>query len=92
MSDTYTTTEARVYGMTEARANFGTLVRRTAHSRERIAITDHGHVAAILINPQDLEDLEDALAIAEYRQRVADGTAEFIPHEEVKRRLGLSDS
>ncbi|RBM21383.1 type II toxin-antitoxin system Phd/YefM family antitoxin [Streptomyces sp. PT12] len=78
-----------IYGMTEARAKFGTLVRRAAHSHERITITDHGHPAAVLINAQDLADLEDALAVAEYRQRVADGTAVFIPHEEVRRRLGL---
>lgn len=77
------------YAMTEARACLGTLVRRTAHSRERITITDHGHPAAVLINPQELEDLEDALAVAEYRARVAEGTTEFVPHEEVRRLLGL---
>ncbi|MEV7683881.1 type II toxin-antitoxin system Phd/YefM family antitoxin [Streptomyces sp. NPDC056909] len=78
------------YAMTDARANFGTLVRRTAHSRERIAITDHGHVAAILINPQDLADLEDSLALAEYRLRQERGTVEpGIPHDEVGRMLGL---
>ncbi|MFB4194860.1 type II toxin-antitoxin system Phd/YefM family antitoxin [Streptomyces carpaticus] len=81
MSDTY--------AMTEARAKFGTLVRRAAHSHERIVITDHGHAAAILINPQDLEDLEDALAVAEYRREVAEGTLQLIPHEEARRRLGL---
>lgn len=81
MSDTYP--------MTEARARFGTLIRRTSHSRERITITDHGHAAAVLINPQELEDLEDALAVAEYRAEVADGTARFIPHEEVRAQLGL---
>ncbi|MYZ34382.1 MULTISPECIES: type II toxin-antitoxin system Phd/YefM family antitoxin [unclassified Streptomyces] len=78
------------YAMTDARANFGTLVRRTAHSHERIAITDHGHVAAILINPQDLADLEDALAVAEYQLRKERGTLEpGIPHDEVGRMLGL---
>ncbi|MEW1723123.1 type II toxin-antitoxin system Phd/YefM family antitoxin [Streptomyces sp. NPDC093109] len=79
-----------VYAMTEARANFGTLVRRTAHSRERIAITDHGHVAAILINPQDLADLEDSLALAQYQLEKERGTlAPGIPHAEVGRMLGL---
>ncbi|MFI6699614.1 type II toxin-antitoxin system Phd/YefM family antitoxin [Streptomyces sp. NPDC050509] len=77
------------YAMTEARANFGTLVRRAAHSRERIAITDHGHVAAILINPQELEDLEDALAVAQYMAEKANGTLSTVTHEEAKRRLGL---
>ncbi|KIF71956.1 prevent-host-death family protein [Streptomyces sp. AcH 505] len=78
------------FTMTDARAKLGTLVRRVAHSHERIAITDHGHVAAVLINAHDLEDLEDARALAEYRNRVEDGTAEFVSHEEVKRMLGLT--
>ncbi|MFD7286156.1 type II toxin-antitoxin system Phd/YefM family antitoxin [Streptomyces sp. NPDC059863] len=62
------------YDMAEAHANFGTLVRRTAHSRERIAITDHGHVVAVLVNPQELADLEDALALAEFQLEKARGT------------------
>lgn len=79
------------FPMTEARAQFGTLVRRAAHSHDRIAITDHGHTAAILINPQDLVDLEDELAIMRYRAKVAAGTDEYVSHEEVGRHLGLVD-
>ncbi|WDV52282.1 type II toxin-antitoxin system Phd/YefM family antitoxin [Streptomyces coeruleorubidus] len=73
-----------------ARSQLGDLVRRAAHSRETIAITDHGHVAALLVSPQVIEDLEDALAVADYQRRKAEGTlAEGIPHEEVGRMLGL---
>ena len=78
--------------MTEARACFGTLVRRTAHSRERITITDHGQAAAVLINPTELAELEDALAVAEYRLEKAAGTLDTVPHEEVRKRLGLGRS
>ncbi|MER7787527.1 type II toxin-antitoxin system Phd/YefM family antitoxin [Streptomyces sp. NPDC097640] len=78
-----------VLPMTEARARFGSLVRRASHSRERITITDHGQPAAVLINPQELADLEDALALAEYRASQANGTFVGIPHEEARRRLGL---
>jgi prevent-host-death family protein len=77
------------YPMTTARANFGTLVRRTANGRERIAITDHGHTAAILINPSELEEIEEALEFAQYKLRQLDGTAEMVPHSEVRRVLGL---
>lgn len=78
------------YPMTTARANFGTLVRRTANSRERIAITDHGHTAAILINPSELAEIEEALAVAEYRLRKADGAPDTsVPHAEVLRLLGM---
>ncbi|MFB7895426.1 type II toxin-antitoxin system Phd/YefM family antitoxin [Streptomyces xiamenensis] len=83
MSDTYT--------MTEAPDALGTLVHRVARSHERITITEHGRAAAVLIHPEDLADLEDALAVAEYRRRKAEGTLELIPHEEVRRLLGLNE-
>ncbi|WP_018566910.1 type II toxin-antitoxin system Phd/YefM family antitoxin [Streptomyces sp. PsTaAH-124] len=73
-----------------ARSQLGDLVRRAAHSRETIALTDHGHVAALLVSPQVIEDFEDALAVADYQLRKASGTLEQgIPHEEVGRILGL---
>jgi len=78
--------------ITEARARFGSLVRRASHSRERITITDHGHPAAVLINPQELADLEDALALALYRERKASGQALGVPNTEVRARLGLDDA
>ncbi|MFD9592085.1 type II toxin-antitoxin system Phd/YefM family antitoxin [Kitasatospora sp. NPDC059973] len=75
--------------ITEARAKFGTLVRRASHGRERITITDHGQPAAVLINPQELADLEDALALAQYRARQAAGTTTATPHDDVRAQLGL---
>jgi prevent-host-death family protein len=75
--------------MTEARARLGALVRRASHARERITITDHGQPAAVLINPQELADLEDALALARYRERQATGQTAGVPHDEVRARLGL---
>ncbi|MET9391321.1 type II toxin-antitoxin system Phd/YefM family antitoxin [Streptomyces sp. NPDC006624] len=76
--------------ISSARSQLGDLVRRAAHSRETIAITDHGHVAALLVSPQVIEDLEDALAVADYQRRKAEGTlGEGVSHEEVGRMLGL---
>lgn len=75
--------------ITAARARFGSLVRRTSHDRERITITDHGHPAAVLINPQELADLEDALALAQYRNRQATGATPNTPNSEVRAQLGL---
>ncbi|MGW7594285.1 type II toxin-antitoxin system Phd/YefM family antitoxin [Streptomyces antimycoticus] len=75
--------------ITEARARFGSLVRRASHARERITITDHGQPAAVLINPQELADLEDALALAQYRARQASGETTGVPHEQVRAQLGL---
>ncbi|MGW4646436.1 type II toxin-antitoxin system Phd/YefM family antitoxin [Kitasatospora sp. NPDC004289] len=75
--------------ITEARAKFGSLVRRASHGRERIVITDHGQPAAVLINPQELADLEDALALAQYRARQAAGTVVTVAHDDVRTQLGL---
>lgn len=76
--------------ISKARSELGDLVRRAAHGRETIALTDHGHVAALLVSPQVIEDLEDSLAIAERERRQAQGsTEEGLTHEEVGRLLGL---
>ncbi|MGW1003338.1 type II toxin-antitoxin system Phd/YefM family antitoxin [Streptomyces sp. NPDC002520] len=84
------------FPITEARAQFGSLVRRTAHARERITITDHGQAAAVFINPRELEELEERLleleeqlALARYRAEKANGTFAGVPQEEVRRMLGL---
>ncbi|MEV7004625.1 type II toxin-antitoxin system Phd/YefM family antitoxin [Streptomyces sp. NPDC093982] len=54
-----------------ARSQLGDLVRRAAHNRETIALTDHGHVAALVVSPQLLEDYEDSLAVLRYELRKA---------------------
>jgi prevent-host-death family protein len=81
MSDTFP--------ITEARAHFGSLVRRASTARERITITDHGQPAAVLISARELADLEDDLALALYRAEQATGTVITVPHDEARRRLGL---
>lgn len=55
--------------ISDARSQLGDLVRRAAHNRETIALTDHGHVAALLVSPQVIKDLEDALAVTDYERR-----------------------
>jgi prevent-host-death family protein len=78
--------------MTEARGQFGALIRRAATRRERITITDHGEPAAVLINPQELADLEDDLALAQYQAQKTAGTLRTVPHGEVRTRLGLKSA
>src|SRR3954453_14015592 len=65
------------------------LVRRAARNRGRITITDQDEPSAVLISVDELEDLEDALVVAEARLREASGDSRRIPHAEVRRRLGL---
>ena len=75
--------------ITEARARLGSLVRRASHARDRVTITDHGEPAAVLINPQELADLEEALALADFRAQQAAGTARTVPNDAARARLGL---
>src|SRR4051812_9218889 len=65
------------------------LVRRAARNRERSTITDHDDPSAVVISAEDLEDLEDALAVAQSRLREAGGETTWISREEVRRRLGF---
>ncbi|MBW5485496.1 type II toxin-antitoxin system Phd/YefM family antitoxin [Streptomyces bambusae] len=74
---------------TEARARLASLVRRASHAGERITITDHGQPAAVLISPQELAGLEEALALALYRERGRSGVVATVPHADVRARLGL---
>jgi prevent-host-death family protein len=77
------------FSMGQARGQLDALVRRAAADRERVTITDRGRPAAVLVNAQELADLEEALALAEYRVRQADGDHYPIPHTEVRQKLGV---
>jgi prevent-host-death family protein len=77
--------------MSQARVQLDTLVRRAASERERVTITDRGRPAAVLVNAQELADLEEALALAEYRFRQAAGEHFPVPHAEVQQKLGVRE-
>lgn len=53
----------------EARSRFGALIRRAAHSHDRITVTDDGHTIAVPINSPYLTDLGDALAFQGHQSR-----------------------
>ncbi|GAA2842587.1 type II toxin-antitoxin system Phd/YefM family antitoxin [Kribbella solani] len=78
--------------ITEARSQFGTLVRRASTRRVRTTITDHGQPAAVIINAQELEDLEDELAFARYDAEKAAGTLRTVSHREARERLGIAEA
>ncbi|MEU6709481.1 type II toxin-antitoxin system Phd/YefM family antitoxin [Streptomyces wuyuanensis] len=78
------------YPIAEARACLGDLARRAAQ-HEHITLTDRGTPTAVLISPAELEDLEDALAIARLeRDRALGITSVPVPHAEA--RLALLDA
>jgi prevent-host-death family protein len=65
------------------------LVRRAARNRERITITDRDEPSAVVISADELEDLEDALAVAQSRLREADGEQAWVSQADVRHRLGF---
>ncbi|MFF7183581.1 type II toxin-antitoxin system prevent-host-death family antitoxin [Streptomyces sp. NPDC008121] len=72
------------YPIAEARACLGDLARRAAQ-HEHITLTDRGTPAAVLISPAELEDLEDALAVARLeRDRALGITPAPVPHSEAR--------
>lgn len=50
---------------TEAKAHLSDLVDRVLREHERVTVTRNGRPAAVLVNPDDLESLEETLAIVE---------------------------
>ncbi|RII20973.1 hypothetical protein DSC45_02490 [Streptomyces sp. YIM 130001] len=75
------------YSIVEARGKLGELARRAAQ-HEHITLTDRGVPAAVLISPAELEDMEDALALARLELKRARGEHETpIPWDEVRQTL-----
>ncbi|MBN3929162.1 type II toxin-antitoxin system prevent-host-death family antitoxin [Streptomyces verrucosisporus] len=75
------------YSLAEARGKLGALARRAAR-HERITLTDHGVPVAVLVSLSELEDLEDALAIARLERDLSLGrTGAPLPHDEARRIL-----
>lgn len=75
------------YPIAEARGKLGELARRAAQ-HEHITLTDRGIPAAVLVSPAELEDLEDALALARLERDRALGRSEApVPHAEACRAL-----
>lgn len=49
--------------LTDVRSTLSSVVERVEATRERVTITRHGRPAAVLINPADLEALEETLDV-----------------------------
>lgn len=46
-----------------AKAKLSELIARVAGQHDRVTITRNGHPAAVLVSPDDLEELEETLAV-----------------------------
>ena len=70
----------------EAKAHLSELVGRVHDHHERITVTVHGHPSAVLVAVEDLEQMEETLAIlrdADTMRRLAESDAELARGETV---------
>ena len=49
--------------LAEVKSKFSEMVDRVEHTHDRIVVTRNGRPAAVLISPEDLQSLEETLAI-----------------------------
>ena len=49
--------------LAEAKAHLSEVVRRVSTQHERVTVTVHGRASAILLAPEDLERLEETIAV-----------------------------
>lgn len=73
----------------EAQERLGALVKRTASTRERVTISEAGHPAAVLVNAEELAEIDEALALARYREAQDRGQVHLVAHVDARERLGL---
>lgn len=58
--------------LSTVKARLSELVDRVAREQERIVVTRNGRPAAVLVSPEDLDSLEETLAIMSDPELVAD--------------------
>ncbi len=49
--------------LADAKARFSEMVERVVSQQERVVVTRNGRPAAVLVSPDDLETLEETLAV-----------------------------
>lgn len=84
--------------LSDVKARLSELVDRVQREDDRIVVTRNGRPAAVLVSPDDLESLEETLAILsdpDLMRQIREGRAEIergegVTLDELKRRLGLS--
>ena len=87
------------YSLSYVKAHLSEIVDRVEASQERVRITRNGKSAAVIVHPDDLESLEETLAImsdpklmAEIREaKEAVEAGDVYTFEDVKKRLNFKD-
>ena len=56
----------------EVRNHFSDVIDRVEHEHERVTVTRNGRAVAVIISPEDLDELEETLAVLSDPQALAD--------------------
>ena len=71
--------------LAEAKAHLSEVVSRVSGQHERVTVTVHGTPSAVLLAPEDLESLEETLAILsdpEAMSRMTESESELVAGED----------
>jgi antitoxin YefM len=60
-----------ILSLATVKARFSEIVDRVARQQERVIVTRNGEPAAVLVSPDDLESLEETLAVMSDRSLMA---------------------
>jgi prevent-host-death family protein len=82
--------------LAQVKARLSEIVDRVLNQQERVVVTRNGRPAAVIVSPDDLESLEETLAVMsdpdlmdQIRQSRRDiERGDMIPLEEIQRRYG----
>ncbi len=76
--------------MADVKAHLSELVAQVGAQHDRVTVTVHGRPTAVLVAVEDLEGLEETIAVlsdAEALRSVADADAELAPGREVSEAM-----
>lgn len=81
--------------LSEAKAKFSKYIDHVADQQDRVVVTRNGRPAAVLVNPDDLESLEETLAVLSDRPLLAQIQAglraaddgDLLSSDEIKKRF-----
>ena len=90
---------SETYPLSYVKAHLSEIVDLVESDQERVTITRNGKASAIILHPDDLESLEETLAIMSDPELVAgirEGEAahaagDYVTLEELKKELGFED-
>ena len=64
-------TMATTMSLAEVKAHLSEVINRVGGQHERVTVTVHGTPSAVLVAPEDLESLEETIAILTNREAMA---------------------